>query len=228
MFFIEAATSSTTPARAAARKHSSVSASMPLIMTLRTILMAAAAPISLPATVTRMPSAVISGAIAAACGPASSVGVWWRAGWIGTSRPRRRRGRRRRDLLRCPACGRGETESMSRKNGCCARCCFTDCAASTLDAAVTAEMTASAPCTASAAEPSQRTPIAAAACLSFSPSGVGKSMSHAAIVSMPARAGLMRWPGRLAEADEREWVCPLPWRPLPISQCAFCDACGRQ
>jgi hypothetical protein len=32
----EAATSSTTPARAAARKHSSVSASMPLIMTLRT------------------------------------------------------------------------------------------------------------------------------------------------------------------------------------------------
>ena len=57
MFFIEAATSSITPARAAARKHSSVNASMPLIMTLRTILIAAAAPISAPATLTRMPSA---------------------------------------------------------------------------------------------------------------------------------------------------------------------------
>ena len=75
MFFIEAATSSMTPARDAARKHSSVSASMPLIMTLRTILMAAAAPVSAPATLTRMPSEASAGAIAFACGPASNIGV---------------------------------------------------------------------------------------------------------------------------------------------------------
>ncbi len=42
----KAVTSSTMPARLAARKHSSVSASMPLIMTLRIIFSAAAAPTS--------------------------------------------------------------------------------------------------------------------------------------------------------------------------------------
>ena len=46
----DAITCSTTPARAAATKHSKVSASIPLIMTLRTILIAAAAPTSRPAT----------------------------------------------------------------------------------------------------------------------------------------------------------------------------------
>ena len=80
MFFIEAATSSITPARAAAKKHSSVSASMPLIMTLRTILIAAAAPISVPAMLARMPSAASVGATASASAPASSIGVLCRAG----------------------------------------------------------------------------------------------------------------------------------------------------
>ena len=53
----EAKICSSTPARRAARKHSSVSASSPLTMTLRTILIAAAAPMSGPATETRMSSA---------------------------------------------------------------------------------------------------------------------------------------------------------------------------
>jgi len=64
-----------TPARAAAKKHSSVSASMPLIMTLRTILMAAAAPISPPAMLARMPRSASFGAIASLSGPARSIGV---------------------------------------------------------------------------------------------------------------------------------------------------------
>ena len=49
---------SSTPARRAARKHSKVSASRPLTMTLRTILIAAAAPVSGPATETFMSSPV--------------------------------------------------------------------------------------------------------------------------------------------------------------------------
>ena len=44
-----------------------------------------------------------------------------------------------------------------------ARCALTDCAASTLDAAVTAETIMSAPRTASAADAAQRTPIASPA-----------------------------------------------------------------
>ncbi len=78
--FTAAATSSMTPARAAAKKHSSVSASIPLIMTLRTILIAAAAPTSTPATLARMPSAARTGATVVLAGPASSKGVCCRAG----------------------------------------------------------------------------------------------------------------------------------------------------
>jgi len=85
---------------------------------------------------------------------------------------------------------------MSRKNGLPARCGFTDCAASTLAAAVTAETTMSAPRSASAAEEAQRTPIASPARLSRSPSVCGNAMSHAAMRSTPASRSpdAMAWP----------------------------------
>ncbi len=51
MFFSEASTGSSKPARLAARKHSRVSASMPLIITERIILIAAAPPVLSPAIV---------------------------------------------------------------------------------------------------------------------------------------------------------------------------------
>jgi hypothetical protein len=54
-----------------------------LTITLRTILIAAAAPTSPPAHVAFMPSSRSSGSTASACGPASSIGVWWRAGCTG-------------------------------------------------------------------------------------------------------------------------------------------------
>jgi hypothetical protein len=57
----------------------------PLMMTPRTILMAAAAPTSVPATLACIPSAASVGAIGCACGPPSSIGVRCRAGWMGAS-----------------------------------------------------------------------------------------------------------------------------------------------
>ena len=83
MFFKDAVTSSNTPARAAARKHSTVSASMPLIITLRIILMAAAWPILAPTIDSCICNSRSSGEIASAYGPAISKGVRWRAGFIG-------------------------------------------------------------------------------------------------------------------------------------------------
>jgi len=71
-----------------------------------------------------------------------------------------------------------------------------DCAASTLDAAVTAEMTISDSRTASAAELAQRTPIGAAAWRSLSPACCGNRMSHAAICSTPSSRSpaAIAWP----------------------------------
>jgi hypothetical protein len=83
LFFSDTVTSSSTPARCAARKHSTVSASMPLIITERIILIAAAAPTVSPAIVTSMSSSARSGEAAWACSPAISIGVRWRLGWIG-------------------------------------------------------------------------------------------------------------------------------------------------
>src|SRR5271166_757153 len=86
---------------------------------------------------------------------------------------------------------------MSSTNGWPARCALTDCAASTLAAAVTADMTMSASATAAAADGAQRTPIAAPARLSRSPAACGKRMSHAAIRSTPLawrRPAAMAWP----------------------------------
>src|SRR5262245_15711307 len=71
-----------TPARAAARKQSSVSASIPLIITLRIILMAAAEPVSGPTTDNSISSSRNKGEISSACGPAIRRGVRCRAGWM--------------------------------------------------------------------------------------------------------------------------------------------------
>src|SRR5580700_11063995 len=85
---------------------------------------------------------------------------------------------------------------MSRKYGVPTRCALTACTASTLDAAVTAEMTRSTPRTASAAELAQRTPAAWAASLSLPPAACGNRMSHAVIVATPAsrNPAAMAWP----------------------------------
>ena len=85
---------------------------------------------------------------------------------------------------------------MSRTNGLPARCGLTDCAASMLDAAVTAEMTMSASRTASAAEPAQRAPLAAAACRRALPCACGNRMSHADMRSTPASRSpaAIAWP----------------------------------
>jgi len=96
----------------------------------------------------------------------------------------------------------GETELMSRKNGCPATCDLTDCAASTLDAAVTAETITSAPRTASAAEPALVTPMAAAASRSRSPSAFGNKTSQAEIVATP----VSRQPAAMA--------CPASPKPM--------------
>jgi hypothetical protein len=50
------------------------------LITLRTILIDAAAPISVPAMLARIPSPAGVGATAWLCGPAMSIGVWCRAG----------------------------------------------------------------------------------------------------------------------------------------------------
>ena len=82
---------------------------------------------------------------------------------------------------------------------------LTDCAASTLDAAVTAEMTMSAPRTASAAELRDRTPMLSPACRSFSPSRLrkqdvpGRHVAHAGL----AQSGGDGLAG-FAEADEAQ------------------------
>ena len=55
---------------------------MPLIITLRIILMAAAWPVSAPTTFSFISNSPSSGAIASACGPAINSGVLWRSGWI--------------------------------------------------------------------------------------------------------------------------------------------------
>jgi len=85
LFFSDAVTSSSSPARLAARKHSSVSASMPFIITLRIILMAAAAPTVSPTTRNSISSSRSSGEAASPCGPAISSGVRWRLGWMGAT-----------------------------------------------------------------------------------------------------------------------------------------------
>ncbi len=89
-----------------------------------------------------------------------------------------------------------DAELMSRKNGFPARCALTDCAASTLAAAVTADTMMSASRTASAAEDAQRTPIASALRLSLSPSVCGNRMSQAAMRSTPLsrRPEAIAWP----------------------------------
>ena len=57
---------------------------MPLIITLRIIFSAAAAPTSSDAMAPCISSSsTSSGSTAFACGPASSSGVLWRVGWIG-------------------------------------------------------------------------------------------------------------------------------------------------
>ena len=85
VFFSDAATSSMMPHADAARKHSAVSASMPLIMTLRIIFSAAASPTSLPTRSCRASRVRRSEAASrlSRVRPASSSGVWWRFGWIG-------------------------------------------------------------------------------------------------------------------------------------------------
>ena len=87
-------------------------------------------------------------------------------------------------------------------------CGATDCAASRLDAAVTAATMMSEFATASAADVASRAPIASPACLSVAPSAFGNRMSHAAMV---LDAGLAQARGdRLsgfAEADEAEAGC---------------------
>src|SRR5437660_12366472 len=75
---------------------------------------------------------------------------------------------------------------MARKSGRLRRWAWTDCAASWLDAAVTAEIMISAPATASAAEVAQRTPLASAARRKLLPAACGKRMSHAVICAASA------------------------------------------
>jgi hypothetical protein len=85
---------------------------------------------------------------------------------------------------------------MSRKKGFPPRCAVTDCAASPLDAAVTAEMTISAFCTASAAEMAQRTPLASAVRRSLLPAVSGNRMSQAVICAASAswKPAAIAWP----------------------------------
>src|SRR6516225_2454162 len=73
---------------------------------------------------------------------------------------------------------------------------FTDCAASPLDAAVTAEMTSSACRTASAAEEAQCTPLASAARRNLLPALCGKRISQAVICAASASCSpaAMAWP----------------------------------
>jgi hypothetical protein len=83
---------SSTPARRAAMKHSWVSAASPLTITLRTILIAAAAPTSAPTSSTSMPQRLSSVTSSAAVGPETSTGVLWRSGCTGaiTAMPTKR------------------------------------------------------------------------------------------------------------------------------------------
>jgi hypothetical protein len=97
----------------------------------------------------------------------------------------------------------GETELMSRKNGCCARCGLTDWAASTLEAAVTAEMIVSAPRAASAAEVAQRTPIAAASLSFFAVRGREKNVPGGDLFDAGLAQTRCDGLSRLTEADER-------------------------
>jgi hypothetical protein len=73
---------------------------------------------------------------------------------------------------------------------------LTDCAAATLAAAVTADMTICDPRAASPAEEAQPTPVVSPACLSRSPAGSGNRMSHAAIRPAPAsrNPAAIAWP----------------------------------
>ena len=56
---------------------------MPLIITLRIILMAAAWPVSAPTALAFISNSSSSGEMACACGPEIKSGVLWRSGWIG-------------------------------------------------------------------------------------------------------------------------------------------------
>ncbi len=56
---------------------------MPLTMTLRIILMAAAWPVAPSTILSCISNSPSSGEMPSACGPAISNGVLWRSGWIG-------------------------------------------------------------------------------------------------------------------------------------------------
>ena len=110
---------------------------------------------------------------------------------------------------------------------------LTDCAASTLDAAVTAAMTMSASRTASAAEVARRTPIASAALASFSPSLFGNRMSHADIrATVPAsrRPAAIAWPAS-PKPMKHSAACRLACSSVPrfsqLRQYAICAAKDR-
>ena len=82
---------------------------------------------------------------------------------------------------------------------------MTDCAASTLEAAVTAEMIMSAPRIASAAEPAQRTPAASPARRSFCPCALRKQ-------NIPGRHRLH---ARLAQPCAMAWpASPKPMKAM--------------
>ncbi len=76
-------TSSATPARVAARKHSALSASMPFTITERIILIDEARPTSPATTRGAIGRASSTGAIASAWGPETSSGTMFRFGCTG-------------------------------------------------------------------------------------------------------------------------------------------------